>query len=67
MGVDGQAAVFDAAVIGGGLLGCFCALNLSRRFVRTILLEKREDVCTGISRANTAGIYPGYDNHPGSL
>ncbi len=67
MGVDGQAAVFDAAVIGGGLLGCFCALNLSRRFVRTILLEKREDVCTGISRANTAVIYPGYDNHPGSL
>lgn len=59
--------MFDAAVIGGGLLGCFCALNLSRRFVRTVLLEKREDVCTGISRANTAVIYPGYDNHPGSL
>ncbi len=59
--------LFDTAVIGGGLLGCFCALNLSRRSVSTLLLEKREDVCTGISRANTAVIYPGYDNHPGSL
>ena len=59
--------LFDTAVIGGGLLGCFCTLNLSRRSVSTLLLEKREDVCTGISRANTAVIYPGYDNHPGSL
>lgn len=67
MNREAQAAVWDAVVIGGGLLGCFCALNLSRRSVRTMLLEKREDVCTGISRANTAVIYPGYDNHPGSL
>ena len=31
------------------------------------LIEAREDVCTGISRANTAVIYPGYDHRPGSL
>lgn len=64
---SGRIPLFDTVVIGGGLLGCFCALNLSRCSVRTLLLEKREDVCTGISRANTAVIYPGYDNHPGSL
>lgn len=62
-----QKAVYDAVIIGGGLLGCFCALNLSRCSVKALLLEKREDLCTGISRANTAVIYPGYDNHPGSL
>lgn len=62
-----RTTVWDTAVIGGGLLGCFCALNLSRRSVKTVLLEKREDVCTGISRANTAVIYPGYDNRPGSM
>ena len=62
-----EAVVWDAAVIGGGLLGCFCALNLSRCSVKTVLLEKREHLCTGISRANTAVIYPGYDNRPGSM
>lgn len=59
--------IYDTIVIGGGLLGCFCALNLSRYSVDTALLEMREDICTGISRANTAVIYPGYDNHPDSM
>lgn len=67
MNRDRRPFVFDTVVIGGGLLGCFCALNLSRCSADTLLLEKREDVCTGMSRANTAVIYPGYDNHPGSL
>lgn len=65
--MNSRSSVFDTVVIGGGLLGCFCALNLVRRSAGTLLLEKREDVCTGMSRANTAVIYPGYDNHPGSL
>ena len=58
---------FDAAVIGGGLLGCFAARELSRRKLDIILLEAREDVCTGISRANTAVVYSGYDHKPGTL
>lgn len=58
---------FDAAVIGGGLLGCFAARELSRRKLDIALLEVREDVCTGISRANTAVVYPGYDHEPGTL
>ena len=45
---------FDVAVIGGGLLGCFAARELSRWKLNIVLLEAREDVCTGISRANTA-------------
>jgi len=58
---------FDVAVIGGGLLGCFSARELSRRKLNIVLLEAREDVCTGISRANTAIVYPGYDHKPGTL
>lgn len=58
---------FDAIVIGGGLLGCFAARNLCRYDLRIALLEAREDVCTGISRANTAIVYPGYDHKPGTL
>ena len=57
----------DAVVIGGGVLGCMAARNLRRWNISTLLLEKDEDVCKGITRANSAIIYPGYDNKPGSL
>ena len=58
---------FDAIVIGGGILGCFTARNLRRWNISTLLLEKEADVCTGITRANSAIVYAGYDNKPGSL
>ena len=58
---------FDVALIGGGLLGCFAARELSRWKLNIVLLEAREDVCTGVSRANTAVVYPGYDHKPGTL
>lgn len=58
---------FDVIVIGGGLLGCFAARNLRRRELSVALLEAREDVCTGVSRANTAIVYAGYDHRPGTL
>ena len=49
------------------MLGCFAARNLMRYNLRVALLEKREDLCTGISRANTAIIYSGCDTKPGTL
>ena len=58
---------FDVVVIGGGLLGCFAARNLCRWKLHIALLEAREDVCTGVSRANTAIVYPGCDHKPGTL
>lgn len=58
---------FDAIVIGGGILGCMTARNLRRWDISTVLLEKDEDVCMGITRANSAIVYAGYDNKPGSL
>ena len=58
---------YDAVVIGGGILGCMTARNLRRWNISTLLLEKEEDVCTGITRANSAIVYAGYDNKPGSL
>lgn len=57
---------FDVAIIGGGILGCFAARNLMRYRLSVVLLEAKEDVCTGITRANAAIVYPGYDNRPGS-
>ncbi len=58
---------YDVLVIGAGILGCFAARSLRRYELNIAVLEKREDVCTGITRANTGIIYQGYDQHPGSL
>lgn len=58
---------YDAIVIGGGILGCTLARNLRRWNIATLLLEKEDDVCRGITRANSAIVYAGYDNKPGSL
>ena len=58
---------YDAIVIGGGILGCMTARNLRRWNISTLLLEKEDDVCKGITRANSAICYAGYDNKPGSL
>ena len=57
---------YDVAVIGGGILGCFAARNVRRWNLSVALLEAAEDVCTGITRANSAVVYAGYDNKPGS-
>ncbi len=57
----------DVAVIGGGLLGCFTARALTAYQLRVTVLEAREDVCTGISRANTGIVYTGCDTKPGTL
>jgi len=57
----------DVAVIGGGVLGCFAARNLCRWKLSVLLIEQESDVCTGITRANSAVVYAGYDNKPGTL
>lgn len=58
---------YDILVIGGGLLGCFAARSFTRYNCTVVLVEKKADVCTEISRGNTAILYPGYDPRPGSL
>ena len=57
----------DVLIIGAGLLGCFAARALSRYELSITVLEAREDVCTGISRANTGIVYTGADTKPGTL
>lgn len=57
----------DVIVIGAGLLGCFAARALRELDMSVSVLEAREDICTGISKANTAVVYTGCDTKPGSL
>ena len=58
---------FDTVVIGGGILGCMAARNLRRWNISVALLEQEPDFCKGITRANSAICYAGYDNKPGSM
>ena len=57
----------DIVIVGAGLLGCFAARALSAYDLEVVVLEAREDVCTGVSRANTGIVYAGYDTKPGTL
>ena len=58
---------YDVIVIGGGVVGCATARELSAYDLKIALLEKATDICAGQSRANTAIIHGGYDAKPGTL
>ncbi|TYP58845.1 NAD(P)/FAD-dependent oxidoreductase [Thermosediminibacter litoriperuensis] len=57
----------DVVIIGGGVVGCMIARELSRYQLKTVLLEKEDDVASGTSKANSAIIHAGYDAKPGTL
>lgn len=58
---------YDVAVIGGGVIGCAVARELSRRRLRICLIEKGEDVCSGTSKANSGIVHAGFDAKPGTV
>lgn len=59
--------MYDLVIIGGGIIGCSVARELSRYQVKTLVLEKEPDVACGTSKGNSAIIHAGYDPHPGTL
>ncbi|MBD0421776.1 NAD(P)/FAD-dependent oxidoreductase [Streptomyces sp. TRM S81-3] len=59
--------VFDVAVIGAGIVGAAIARELSGCDVSVALLEARDDVGDGTSKANTAILHTGFDARPGTL
>jgi glycerol-3-phosphate dehydrogenase len=56
----------DVIIIGGGVCGCSLLYELSRYKIKTLLLEKENDVADGTSKANTAIVHAGYDPPPGT-
>ncbi len=70
----GPGDVFDVVVIGGGLVGSAIARDLAGHAstpgggpLSVALVESRDDVCEGTSKANTAILHTGFDATPGTL
>lgn len=56
----------DVLVIGGGVIGCSIARELSKWDISILLVEKEEDLAMHTSSRNDGMIHPGIEPHPGS-
>jgi glycerol-3-phosphate dehydrogenase len=59
--------MYDVAIIGCGIVGCACGYELGKYNLKTIMIEKNNDICCGTTKANSAIIHAGYDPKPGTL
>lgn len=59
--------MYDVAIIGAGVIGASIFRELSKYNLKTILIEKENDVAMGTSKANSAIIHAGYDPKLGTL
>ena len=59
--------MYDVAIIGCGVIGASIAYRLSKFRLRTVVLERENDVAMGATRANSAIIHAGYDPEEGTL
>lgn len=57
---------YDVVVIGAGVIGTSVARYLSAYNLKTLVLEKEEDICSGTSKANSAIVHAGHDALPGT-
>ena len=53
--------MYDAAIIGGGVIGCAIAETLSRYNLKTALIERENDIADGTTKANSGIVHAGYD------
>ena len=58
---------FDMVIIGGGVVGCAIARELSKYKVNVAVLEKEDDVGWGISCRNSGVVHAGFNSKPGTL
>lgn len=56
----------DVIVIGGGVIGCAIARELSRYNADVLLLERGNDVSVGTTKANSGIVHAGYDAKTGT-
>ena len=59
--------MYNAVVIGAGVVGGMIARELSRYNMSVCILEKENDVAMGATKANSAIVHAGFDAEPGTL
>ncbi|MFW6362078.1 MAG: NAD(P)/FAD-dependent oxidoreductase [Spirochaetota bacterium] len=59
--------MYDVCIIGGGVVGCAIARELSRYRLDVVLCEKSVDVGNGATKANSAIVHGGYTARHGTL
>lgn len=57
----------EVLIIGAGVVGCSIARELSKFNIETVLLEKENDVCGGVSKGNSGVLHTGLYYPKGSL
>ncbi len=58
--------ITEILIIGGGVIGCAVARELSAYTASITLLERGSDVAVGASKANSGIVHAGFDAKPGS-
>ena len=59
--------IYDAAIIGAGVIGSMISRELSMLDISVCLIEAKDDVASGASRANSGIVHAGYDARVGTL
>ncbi|MDR2547415.1 MAG: FAD-dependent oxidoreductase [Lachnospiraceae bacterium] len=59
--------MYDIIIIGGGVVGCAIARELSRRQLKIAVIEKNADIGGGASKANSGIVHAGFDASSGTL
>ncbi len=58
---------FDFIIIGAGVIGCNIARELAKYTSSILVLEKEEDVASGVSKGNSGVLHAGFYQPPGTL
>jgi glycerol-3-phosphate dehydrogenase len=56
----------DVIIIGAGVVGCAVARELSKYNAKVVVIERRNDVACGASKANSGIVHAGFDATPGT-
>jgi len=59
--------MYDAIIIGAGVVGAMCARSFTMQGMKVCITEKESDVAMGATKANSAIVHAGFDATEGSL
>jgi len=66
-GKSRDARTADVVIVGGGVIGCCIARELSRYTLNVVVVEKESDVACGTSKANNGMVHTGIGEKMGTL